>query len=118
MKVRSPCIRPAMKECIRVGGPFFQIFVGRPSISIVSISNGEPGWVSRAWAWASDIAGQAGGPGRGLSFGDRVGHGVPRYGRLLRLWLRAIYKRSFRNGNPKPNAQTRYRLELAPYSIF
>src|ERR1700726_4052225 len=63
MNVLPPCARPSANRSRMVGGAFFQTRVLIPRITASSISNGEPGWVSRACAWATDMAGQGVGGG-------------------------------------------------------
>ena len=61
MKMRSPNVRPVTKTSRSVGGAFFQTRKRWPRIVSSTISNGEPGAVSAAWACATDIFGQPGG---------------------------------------------------------
>jgi hypothetical protein len=51
-------MRPARKTSRSVGGAFFQIAVRIPRMSRSSISNREPGLVSKARACSSETAGK------------------------------------------------------------
>ena len=54
-----------MNASRNVSGGFFQTRVFTPRMTFSSISKGEPGAVSRAWASASDMAGHGFPPGDG-----------------------------------------------------